>query len=308
MAKTAFDALDLPEHEQDPSSRPSTVADVAMAAATQAREAAAASPPGSPQRPSTAAAVAVAAANAKKEAAASPPGPVEVRSFYFSGMDEPYGFVNVGSKVCEVKHGTLAAELGVKPGWHVAAVDGNELPQAVVGVCRCAPLVSTEDLRECLRARRSWAVRSPGAVAVVVHFWRNARPLFEKATHAPEERLEAGTAETFRQLLVGKCGSIAAAWEALDKDGSGGLNYREFVEACRGMGFQGNLRAIFSEMDPSGDGVISIRELDPACLLDTKVGRCAVCTLPNPCPWHSDDEQMSRVRNMRNEVDRRAMY
>jgi len=259
------------------------------------------------ERPATAAAVATAAATAKEAAAASPPGPVEVRSFYFSRMDQPYGFVNVGSKVCEVKQGTLAAELGVKPGWHVAAVDGHELTQAIVGVRRCAPLVTTEDLREWLGARRSWAVRSPGAVAVVLHFWRNPRPLFEPASAAQEERLEAGSAETFRQLLLSKCGSIAAAWEALDKDGSGGLDYREFVEACRGMGFQGNLRKIFSEFDPSGDGVISIRELDPACLLDTSVGRCAVCTLPNPCPRHSDEEQMARVRSMRHEVTAKAM-
>jgi len=253
-------------------------------------------------RPATAAETVAAAAAAKKEAADLPPGPVEIRSFFFSRMDQPYGFVNVGSKVCEVKEGTLADELGVKPGWHVAAVDGYELPQAIVGVRRCAPLVSTEDLRAWLRERRAWAIRSPGAVAVVLHFWRNPRPLYEQATMAEEEKLEAGSAEAFRQLLVGKCGSVAAAWEALDKDGSGGLDYREFVEACRGMGFQGNLRKIFAELDPSGDGVISIRELDPACLLDTNVGRCAVCTLPNPCPRHSDEEQMARVRNMRHRV------
>merc|ERR1719210_1858368 len=86
-------------------------------------------------------------------------GDQEVREFRFASEDDLYGFVNIGARVCQVIPGSPASKLGVLPGWYVAAVDGEELPGAMVGICRRVPGITTDELRERLRMRRAAAVR-----------------------------------------------------------------------------------------------------------------------------------------------------
>lgn len=67
----------------------------------------------------------------------------------------------------------------------------------------------------------------------------------------------------FRSLLCTRYGTVPAAWRLLlDKDGSGRLSWSEFCQACRELGYSGNLKQLWSELDADGDGFISLWEID----------------------------------------------
>jgi len=231
--------------------------------------------------------------------------PAEDKLFKFNAVDDLYGFVNVGAKVCEVIPGTLASELGVRPGWYVAAIDGEELPEASSGFCRRPPLLTTEALRERLRAHRADALKQGSSVMLT--FWTSATVREYPNEEEESGNVEADTVEELKRILVAKYGSVVAAWnEALDADGSGELSYREFLDACRALGFKGSLKKVFQELDKDGSGVISVNELDPTCAMDFTVGRCSVCTLPNPCSRHGPEEQKRVVITKRKTIIRQA--
>ena len=76
---------------------------------------------------------------------------------------------------------------------------------------------------------------------------------------------------------------------------SGTLDFVEFSEACVSLGFEGRkyLKKIFNSMDDNLSGEISLRELDP----DFEAApRCRICSLANPCEFHTENEQKA-LRN-----------
>lgn len=212
---------------------------------------------------------------------------MEVKDFLFETHETLYGFVNVGAKVCEVIPGSVASRLGVRAGWYIMAVDEEELPGVSSGMARRPPTATTDEVQDLLRVRRCDSVINNTTVEVC--FW--TRPF---ASNVPDDavRLEAQSLAQLKTILVDKFGSVVAAWDqALDKDGSGQLDYKEFTAACRELGLKGSMRSVFAELDKDGGGLISINELDPTCQMDCRTGRCALCTLPNPCELHNEEDQ-----------------
>jgi len=242
--------------------------------------------------PRVAAATVVAQGAPPKPSRPPPPAPAPQASsveleFAFSSAQDLYGFVNVGAKICEVVPGSLASRLGVAQGWHIARVDGEYLFGAWENLCRKIPSVTTDEVRELLGARRTAALRA--GRPVVISFWTSPRPSHDLIE---DESFEASTSEELKHILICKYGSLVSAWEtALDADNSGELDYKEFVAACRAVGFTGSLKNAYSELDKDGQGTISLSELDPTCKMDFSKGRCAVCTLPNPCERHDAHDQ-----------------
>jgi len=67
-----------------------------------------------------------------------------------------------------------------------------------------------------------------------------------------DKQLAANDAQSFKKLLIRKYGSITAAWRhGLDFSGNGKCSYIEFTQACRDMGFNGDIRAAFKEINTS---------------------------------------------------------
>jgi len=73
--------------------------------------------------------------------------------------------------------------------------------------------------------------------------------------------------EEFVAVLESKFGSITRAWRVgLDEDGSGSLDFREFCNATRQLGYVGNLRTLWFNLDTDSSGSVGLKELDPvAC-------------------------------------------
>eukprot|EP00747_Dinoflagellata_sp_TGD_P131867 gnl/TRDRNA2_/TRDRNA2_175022_c3_seq6.p1 gnl/TRDRNA2_/TRDRNA2_175022_c3~~gnl/TRDRNA2_/TRDRNA2_175022_c3_seq6.p1 ORF type:complete len:698 (+),score=152.51 gnl/TRDRNA2_/TRDRNA2_175022_c3_seq6:71-2164(+) len=69
-------------------------------------------------------------------------------------------------------------------------------------------------------------------------------------------------ARSFKNALLKKYGTFRAAWEDMDVNGDGSLQFQEFVRACRSMNFSGNLKKIFEEL-ANGKPEISPEDLDP---------------------------------------------
>jgi hypothetical protein len=67
----------------------------------------------------------------------------------------------------------------------------------------------------------------------------------------------------FRTYLVKKFGSVVAGWRMLDKDGNGHLSFYEFCNACRQMGYHGNLKLLWKQLDCNHSHSVSIAEIDP---------------------------------------------
>lgn len=67
----------------------------------------------------------------------------------------------------------------------------------------------------------------------------------------------------FKVYLTKKFGSLLAGWRQLDKDGNGHLSFGEFCQACRRMGYHGNLKLLWSQMDANGSQSVSLMEIDP---------------------------------------------
>jgi Ca2+-binding EF-hand superfamily protein len=67
----------------------------------------------------------------------------------------------------------------------------------------------------------------------------------------------------FRTYLIKKFGSVVAGWRVLDKDGNGHLSFYEFCNACRQMGFHGNLKLLWKQLDANDSHSVSRMEIDP---------------------------------------------
>mmetsp|Transcript_95536 Transcript_95536/g.212502 ORF Transcript_95536/g.212502 Transcript_95536/m.212502 type:complete len:921 (+) Transcript_95536:1-2763(+) len=69
---------------------------------------------------------------------------------------------------------------------------------------------------------------------------------------------------SMKTLLLKKYGTVSAAWKhGLDLDGNGKLSFGEFCDACRQIGYIGDLKALFTELDTHKTGLITMDEVDP---------------------------------------------
>lgn len=69
-------------------------------------------------------------------------------------------------------------------------------------------------------------------------------------------------AKTYKSALLKKFWSLELAWEALDTNGDGSLDFAEFTRACRQIEFSGNLKKIFKELT-QGEDMLRPELLDP---------------------------------------------
>lgn len=76
------------------------------------------------------------------------------------------------------------------------------------------------------------------------------------------EFLGAKGVEGFRQYLEKRFGTLVAGWRALDRDKTGRLSFYEFCNACRAMGYHGNLKQLWDQLDVGKSGAISLMEID----------------------------------------------
>eukprot|EP00746_Dinoflagellata_sp_MGD_P001737 gnl/MRDRNA2_/MRDRNA2_103300_c0_seq1.p1 gnl/MRDRNA2_/MRDRNA2_103300_c0~~gnl/MRDRNA2_/MRDRNA2_103300_c0_seq1.p1 ORF type:complete len:298 (-),score=60.31 gnl/MRDRNA2_/MRDRNA2_103300_c0_seq1:38-880(-) len=221
------------------------------------------------------------------------------KSFPFTSSSESFGFVNVGAKICEIVKDSLAQDIGVQPGWHIASIDGIDLNGAATGLRRTIPSVTTDEVHHILKQRREIAASS--GVPLEILFWTQATP--HRVEYEDIVPLEAHSVEELKAILIAKYGSIVQAWtEVLDTSGDGQLDYKEFLAACRIIGFEGSLKKVYRELDKDGSGQISLNELDPTFQMDFSKGRCAICTLLNPCDKHTAKEQKTYLLAMREAI------
>lgn len=207
--------------------------------------------------------------------------------------------MNVGAKICEVVNGSLAQDIGIQKGWHIASVNGIELHGATNGLRRTIPSVTTDEVHHLLKAQREVAAAT--GVPVEILFWTQATP--SRMEYEDIVPLEAHSVEQFKAILISRYGSIVQAWtEVLDTSGDGQLDYKEFLAACRVIGFEGSLKKVYRELDKDGSGEISLNELDPTFQMDFTKGRCAICTLLNPCDKHTGKEQKTYLLAMREAI------
>jgi len=68
--------------------------------------------------------------------------------------------------------------------------------------------------------------------------------------------------EGFRTYLRKKFGSIVAGWRVLDADKNGRLSFYEFCNACRAMGYHGNLKKLWRQLDVNANGFITLMNID----------------------------------------------
>jgi len=67
----------------------------------------------------------------------------------------------------------------------------------------------------------------------------------------------------FKRLLIRRFGSLYRAWrKGLDTSGDNKLSFIEFTDACRAIGYAGNLKKLWKELDDDDSGVISLEEID----------------------------------------------
>ncbi|CAE7812950.1 GOR [Symbiodinium sp. CCMP2592] len=68
-----------------------------------------------------------------------------------------------------------------------------------------------------------------------------------------------------RRLIMGRFDHPLAAWRGLlDRDDSNSVSWSEFKEACRRVGFQGNVGGAWRTLDNDLSGTITLREFDTA--------------------------------------------
>ncbi|CAE6960999.1 CLIC1 [Symbiodinium sp. CCMP2592] len=76
----------------------------------------------------------------------------------------------------------------------------------------------------------------------------------------------------FKLFLNQRFGNLVRAWrQSLDLNRSGTVHFTDFCQACRQMGFQGNLKALWLSLDSADKGEVCLDDLDPdavTCLLD----------------------------------------
>lgn len=66
----------------------------------------------------------------------------------------------------------------------------------------------------------------------------------------------------FREKMLDRFGSIKAAFEFIDQDGSMSVDLTEFSKACREVQFIGNERRLFEYLDTDDSGSVSLQEVD----------------------------------------------
>lgn len=66
----------------------------------------------------------------------------------------------------------------------------------------------------------------------------------------------------FKTYLEKKFGSLVAGWRQLDKGKNGRLSFYEFCNACRAMGYHGNLKQLWAQLDSDNSGMVSLMEID----------------------------------------------
>jgi len=62
-------------------------------------------------------------------------------------------------------------------------------------------------------------------------------------------------ANSFKNALLKKFGKLTYAWDEIDANEDGMLQFTEFVRACRGIQFGGNLRKIYEELCQGAEGL-----------------------------------------------------
>mmetsp|Transcript_28237 Transcript_28237/g.65295 ORF Transcript_28237/g.65295 Transcript_28237/m.65295 type:complete len:1163 (+) Transcript_28237:149-3637(+) len=67
----------------------------------------------------------------------------------------------------------------------------------------------------------------------------------------------------FRKYLVYRFGSVLHGWRVLDEERNGKLSKQEFANACRRIGYHGNLKELWFQLDKDGSGFITMMEIDP---------------------------------------------
>jgi hypothetical protein len=86
-------------------------------------------------------------------------------------------------------------------------------------------------------------------------------------SNAAKDEAEMGTAdlESLKDLLIGKYGTLWAAWrKALTSDSAVQLSFALFRKAVKVLGFEGNVKAIWKQLDSSDSGFASFAEFDSA--------------------------------------------
>lgn len=86
--------------------------------------------------------------------------------------------------------------------------------------------------------------------------------LRENLGHPLETRVPCEAAD-FRKHLQNRYSGLPRAWGFLDVNENGVLEFAEFVQACRRVGFSGNLRKIFTELCGDGGQFLRPSDLDP---------------------------------------------
>jgi Ca2+-binding EF-hand superfamily protein len=66
----------------------------------------------------------------------------------------------------------------------------------------------------------------------------------------------------FQTFLKRKYGSVLNGWRHIDEASAGRVTQGEFVNACRRIGFHGDIKFVWRELDFKGTGVIGLAEID----------------------------------------------
>lgn len=69
-------------------------------------------------------------------------------------------------------------------------------------------------------------------------------------------------ADAFKDCLINKYRHPMKAWRALDEDGSGKVNFKEFQATAVRVGFKGNLCGAWMALDSDASGYIAFQEID----------------------------------------------
>jgi len=80
------------------------------------------------------------------------------------------------------------------------------------------------------------------------------------------DRLESAsslcTASDFMKSLMSKYDNIFEAWDKLDTNGNGTVDFHEFVSGCRNIRVNGKLKQIFQQLSSDGE-LLQLTDLDP---------------------------------------------
>jgi Ca2+-binding EF-hand superfamily protein len=84
------------------------------------------------------------------------------------------------------------------------------------------------------------------------------------ASKVLEQMVGAKDLSEFKKHLARRYGSLLRAWlMVFDKDGTGRVCASAFYDACRSIGYIGNLRTLWNELDSDRSQFVTIDEVDP---------------------------------------------